>query len=78
MEPKFEIKDVEWAKDLQRGFDEYTDSLFESLDSGEAIETYSGLPYCECSVCFSREVISYLTVHLIEGYKAGKVDLIDS
>lgn len=78
MEPKFEIKDVVWARNLEKGFDEYMDSLLESLDSGEEIETYSGLPFCECSTCYTREVISYLTVHLLRGHKLGRVVLLDS
>jgi hypothetical protein len=78
MEPKFEIKDVEWAKSLEKDFDQYMNDLVDSLDGGEEVDTYSGLPFCECSTCYTREVISFLTVHILRGSELGKVVLLDS
>jgi hypothetical protein len=73
MKLKFEILDVEWAKKLEVGLEEYLMSLLESVDSGEDIDTESGIPYCGCDVCHTRETISYLTPRIIEGFTSQKV-----
>jgi hypothetical protein len=74
----FEIRDGEWANNLQNGLEGYMMGLYESVDapfdSEESdVETESGIPFCGCNVCESREIISYLTPRIIKGYIDEKV-----
>lgn len=72
---KFYIEDESWAKELENGILQYTDSLIESAFEEDAPEvpTLSGEPFCGCDTCFWRETLFYVVPRIIEGYKAGKV-----
>lgn len=78
MKPEFEIQDEQWAQDLERGVEAYTDGLFEAIwdnDEQAVSETLSGDVFCGCSTCFWREALFYITPKIIQGYKDGKVTL---
>jgi hypothetical protein len=66
--------DEAWAKKLEEEFETYIyacqDSVDQELDN-EEFETVSGQPYCGCSTCYNREIIMWLTPHIIDAYKAG-------
>lgn len=77
---KFEIRDGEWATDLQNGLEEYMSGLYESVDAEEGTpeyekgqETESGIPFCACNICEGREILSYIAPRVIQGYLDGKI-----
>jgi hypothetical protein len=81
---KFEIRDAEWAKDIQNGLDEYMMGLYESVDAEEgtpeaekANETESGLPFCACGTCETREILSYVAPRIIRGYLDKKIGFVE-
>jgi hypothetical protein len=74
----FEIVDQEWAEELERGVESYTDMLFEAIYEGteeEISETVSGEPFCGCNRCFWRETLFYIVPKLLKGYEEGKIEL---
>lgn len=78
--PGFVINDPEWADDIQRGVEEYTDMLFEAMweTSEEGIsETLSGELFCGCGTCLWREAMTYITPKLFKGFEEGKIELED-
>jgi hypothetical protein len=86
----FEILDEEWASDLQNSLDQYMNELRDAVysDGGYTLDedgymefdhdlnTESGIAYCGCNVCETREMLAFATPRIIEGYLAGKVNLI--
>jgi len=74
---KFQILDPEWAEKLQRGLEEYMMSLYASVDEDADVETESGAPYCGCSDCENRELLSYMAPRIIKGYQDSKITLED-
>jgi hypothetical protein len=80
MPKEFSINDQEWAEELERGIEAYTDMLFEAIYEGtedEITETISGEPFCGCSRCFWRETLFYVVPKLLRGYEEGKIELED-
>jgi hypothetical protein len=80
MPKEFSINDQEWAEELERGIEAYTDMLFEAIYEGtedEITETLSGEPFCGCSRCFWRETLFYVVPKLLRGYEEGKIELED-
>jgi hypothetical protein len=80
---KFEIRDPEWAQDLQNGLEEYMGKLYDSVDAEEGTPeadpfTESGLPFCACNVCESREILSYIAPRVIKGYLDKKIGFFDA
>ena len=78
MSPEFAINDQDWAHELEKGVEDYTDMLFEAVWDGtedEIEETLSGQPFCGCSSCFWRETLFFLVPKLIRGYEDGKIEL---
>jgi hypothetical protein len=80
MAMKFEIRDGEWAQELQKSLEEYMDSLYSSVDAEEgtpeaelANNTESGIPFCACNVCEGREILSFVAPRVIRGYLDGKI-----
>ena len=74
----FEIIDQDWAEELERGVEAYTDMLFEAIYEGteeEISETVSGEPFCGCNRCFWRETLIYLVPKLLKGHQEGKIEL---
>jgi hypothetical protein len=84
--PSFEIRDQGWAESLQQGLERYMDSLYDAVyeeDEGSyehpdnaADNTESGISFCGCNVCHGREILSYITPRIIQGFLDGKVDII--
>lgn len=75
---KFVIEDNDWAKSLEREFEDYLNECYEQVDSDEedpTFETESGFSYCGCSDCHTREIMVFLTPRIIQAYKDGKVSL---
>lgn len=57
-------------------------ALYDSVDAEEGtpaaeVETESGLVFCGCNVCESREILSYIVPRAIKGYLDGKVAFTD-
>ena len=75
----FYVNDQEWAEELERGVENYTDMLFEAIypmgDDEEVVETVSGEPFCGCNRCFWRETLFYIVPKLLRGYEEGKIQL---
>ena len=77
----FVIEDHDWAKSLERELEDYLGECYnqvdEFLEDGQepAFETESGIPYCGCSDCHTREIMVFLTPRIIQAYKDGKVSL---
>jgi len=70
------VHDPEWAQELEKGVEEYTDMLLEAVFDGtedEIGETLSGEPFCGCPVCFWREALFYLVPRIIDAYEEGKL-----
>lgn len=83
--PLFEIRDAEWAQELQHGLNEYMASLYDAIDAEDedafeydnaADNTESGISFCGCYVCEGREILSYVTPRIIQGFLDKKVDII--
>jgi hypothetical protein len=82
--PSFEIRDAEWAQELQHGLEEYLMSLYDAVYADDASgdfedaadNTESGISFCGCNVCEGREILSYVTPRIIQGFLDGKVDII--
>lgn len=77
---KFEIRDPQWAQELQKELEQYMDELYESVDAEEGtpeyekgIATESGIPFCACNVCEGREILSFVSPRIINGYLKGKI-----
>ena len=77
---KFEIRDGEWAVELQKDLEEYMDGLYESVDAEEGtpefekgVDTESGIPFCACNVCEGREILSFVAPRVIKGYLDNKI-----
>ena len=80
---KFEIRDPAWAQDLQNGLEEYMGTLYDSVDAEEGTPeadpfTESGIPFCACNVCESREILSFVAPRVIRGYIDGKIGYFDA
>ena len=78
MSSGFVVNDPEWAEELERGVEIYTDMLFEAIFEGseeEINETVSGEPFCGCNRCFWRETLFYVVPKLLKGYEEGKIEL---
>lgn len=81
---KFEIRDPQWAVELQKGLEEYMGGLYESVDAEEgtpeaekANETESGIPFCACNVCEGREILSFVAPRVIKGYLDNKIGFVE-
>ena len=81
---KFEIRDPEWAQDIQNGLEQYMMGLYESIDADEGTpeaekgnETESGIPFCGCSVCEGREILSFTAPRIIRGYLDKKLGFVE-
>ena len=77
---KFEIRDPEWATEVQNGLEQYMMGLYESIDAEDGTpeaekgsDTESGLPFCGCSVCEGREILSYTSPRIIQGYLEKRI-----
>lgn len=75
---KFEIRDLEWAQELQNELESYMGKLYESVDSKEKPTTESGIPFCSCNLCEGREILFFLSPRIIKGYLDGKVGYADA
>jgi hypothetical protein len=71
----FEILDTEWARQLDRDYQEYLFACEESIDEEEHFATISGEYFCGCTTCYSREQLCFLTPKIIEAYKKGFIKL---
>jgi len=79
-QPKWYHTDSYWADLLQYDFEEYTASLYNSIED-ELLEdgtepepiTISGEPFCGCNDCSTREILCFLIPRIIQGYKDGKL-----
>ena len=81
---RFEIRDPEWAQNLQTGLEEYMNGLYESVDAEEGTpefekgtETESGIPFCACNVCEGREILSFVAPRVIKGYLDKKIGFVE-
>jgi hypothetical protein len=75
---EFTVNDQDWAHELEKGVETYTDMLFEAVwdyGGGEVTETLSEEPFCGCSNCFWRETLFFLVPKIIKGYEEGKIEL---
>ena len=77
---KFEVRDGDWATELQKGLEEYMGGLYESVDAEEGtpefekgVDTESGIPFCACTVCEGREILSFLAPRIVKGSIDGKL-----
>ena len=78
MSREFVVNDEDWAHELEKAVEGYTDMLFEAVWDGTddvVDETLSGQPFCGCSSCFWRETLFFLVPKLIRGYEDGKIEL---
>jgi hypothetical protein len=73
---KFEILDEAWGKTLETGLMDYIDGLIYSTYDEDEVEAESGAPFCGCDTCYWREVLFFVTPRIIEGFKAGKIQLV--
>lgn len=73
----FRILDEEWASELQLGLERYMLSLYEAEyeEADVFVETESGLVFCGCGTCESRELLSYIAPRVIKGFLSEKIEL---
>jgi len=79
---KFEIRDPDWATELQNSMEEYMMKMYDSLDAETGTpeadpHTESGIPFCGCNICEGREILSFLSPRIIKGYLEGKIGFFD-
>jgi hypothetical protein len=75
---KFGILDGQWGEEFQKGFEEYMESLYNSVDAeGEEsdVTTESGEIFCACNVCEVREILFYVTPRVIQAFLDEKIEL---
>lgn len=80
---RFEIRDGQWAEELQQSMEEYMMKMYDSLDAEPGTpeadpHTESGIPFCGCNVCEGREILSFLSPRIIKGYLDGKIGYFDA
>jgi len=64
----FQVKDPDWALDLQRGLDSYMQALYDGIDFAEdLIETVTGEPFCGCNDCEYREMLAHVVPRIVAG-----------
>ena len=67
--------DIEWARNLEIGLDEYINDCLESVDNDDwTFETVTGEPFCGCSDCYTRETVLWLMPRIIDAYRAGIIE----
>jgi hypothetical protein len=81
---KFEIRDSEWAENLQLGLEGYMVGLYESADAKEgtpeaekANQTESGIPFCACNVCETREILAFVAPRIVRAYLDKKIGFVE-
>ena len=81
---KFEIRDPEWAKEIQNGLEQYMTNLYKaaeaekgSEEAKKAKETESGIPFCSCNICEGREILAYIAPRVVRGYLDKKVGFVE-
>lgn len=78
--------DEAWGADVEKRVTEMLEEQFEALDrededaGGEAEipATPSGLLFCGCDVCVTRETIYLVTLLALSGHQEGLVEVVDS
>lgn len=66
--------DMDWMLSLEHSLTDYIDVLSEiDPDGDDDVPTLSGLPYCGCSTCFVREVMTLLVPAVVKGVADRKV-----
>lgn len=77
---EFAINDVDWAQELEKGLEEYIDSLqnFYVYNDEEApeVEPISGEPYCGCETCYWREVLFFVAPKIMKAQNDKKIELL--
>ena len=68
---QFAIHDQEWASELQKSLEAYMMGLHD-----EELETESGEPYCGCSDCENRELLTFISPRVIQGFLDKKISLL--
>lgn len=77
---EFTIHDNEWAKQLERDYEEYMANCWTAVDGDwdddvPEFETLSGEPFCGCDTCQTRETLFFFTPRLLKAASEGKVTL---
>lgn len=71
------INDFEWdeepMKKIEQQYEEMQWVLFNILHESSDDETPSGLAYCGCETCFTRETLATLMPGLLDAYDAGHI-----
>lgn len=81
MTNNFTIHDAEWAKQLEKDYEEYIGNCYEMVEAEfyeepyEEFQTLSGEPFCGCSTCHTRETLFFYTPRLLNAAAEGKVTL---
>lgn len=65
--------DENWARDLEQGFEAYMFRLLDGIDSEEGAQTISGVSFCGCDTCITRETLAYLIPKILDGNQKGLV-----
>jgi hypothetical protein len=64
----FQVRNPDWALDLQRGLDSYMQVLYDGIDFAEdRIETLTGEPFCGCNDCEYREMLAHVVPRIVAG-----------
>lgn len=74
--------DEEWGTYFVNQIRAHMEQLYDSIDAEEDDPAadpvvLSGQPFCGCEDCDERERYLLATILIIEGYRAGKVKLVD-
>jgi hypothetical protein len=80
---KFEIRDPRWVEELQLGLEDYMDKLYQSVEAKAELAdkkpaTESGMPFCACNTCESRELFFYIAPRAIRAYLDGQIGFFDA
>lgn len=80
---EFELIEVEWAQEMERGLSAYMERLWEGVDADpdevpeDFFDTITGQAFCGCDTCVSRETLAFVTPRIIRAYQRGDVVLVD-
>lgn len=67
--------DDDWGSMVESAIDLMLEEQMEGLESDDPPESPSGIMFCGCETCVTREMSYLITVLAIQGYKNGKVRL---
>lgn len=65
--------DQEAMEFLELKYEQYISDLFVSMDDPDPMQSETGLLFCGCETCFTRETFAYLMPRFIDLFEQGLI-----